>query len=144
MTVAAASSFTIGQTNIVGWDNSGDANLLVAEQVSLTQTATAVSMSFYVTTASGKLRLGIYDATGPNGGPGQLKAQTAEFTPVSGWNTQNVVSQVSLPAGTYWLAYLPSSSSLGFKTASGGSARYYDYAYGPMPATFSTAPQSAA
>ena len=50
--------------------------------------------------------------------------------------------QVSLPAVTYWLAYLPSSNSLAFKTTSTGSARYYGYTYGPLPGTFSTSPQS--
>jgi hypothetical protein len=144
VTVVAAGSLTIGQTAILNPDNSGDGNALVAEQVSLGQTATIISMSFYVTTAAGNLRLGIYDATGPNGGPGQLKAQTTAFTAVSGWNTQNVVSQVKLPAGNYWLAYLPSSNSLGFKTAPTGSARYYAYTYGPLPVTFSRSSQSGA
>ena len=96
-----------------GADN-GNGNLLLAQQASLGQTAKTVSMSFYVTTTGGSLRMGIYDATGPNGGPGKLKAQTASITPVSGWNTANVTSPVSLPAGTYWIAYLPSSNSLGF------------------------------
>jgi hypothetical protein len=140
VTVTSASTFTIGETNILSIDDSGNGNLLVAQQVVLGQNATILSMSFYVTTASGNLRLGIYDATGPNGGPGALKAQTAAFTPVSGWNTQNVVSPVSLPAGTYWLAYLPSSSSLRFKLAMTESAKWYSYSYQALPATFSTSP----
>ena len=89
-----------------------------------------------------RYRLGIYDATGPNGGPGQLKAQTAEFTPVSGWNTQNVVSQVLLPAGpTGWPICHRAAAWLSRQQAT-GSARYYGYTYGPLPATFSTAPKS--
>jgi hypothetical protein len=40
------------------------------------QTATILSLSFYVTNAAGKLMLGIYDATGKSGGPGALKTQT--------------------------------------------------------------------
>ncbi len=140
VTVTSASTFTIGETNILSADDSGNGNLLIAQQVVLGQNATILSMSFYVTTASGNLRLGIYDATGPNGAPGALKAQTAAFTPVSGWNTQNVVSPVSLPAGTYWLAYLPSSSSLAFRVANSGSAKWYSYSYQALPATFSTSP----
>jgi hypothetical protein len=138
VTVTAASTFTIGETNILGIGVNGIANLLVAQQVTLGQTATILSMSFYVTTASGNLRLGIYDATGPGNGPGQLKAQTAAFAPTSGWNNQNVVSQVSLPAGTYWLAFLPSSNSLAIRAEETGSLKYYSYSYQALPATFST------
>ena len=142
VTVTAASTFTIGETTILSSNDSGNANLLLAQQATLGQTATILSMSFYVRTAGGNLRLGIYDATGPGGGPGQLKAQTALFTPISGWNTQNVVSPVSLAAGTYWLAYLPSSGSLAFRMANSGSGKYYGYTYGALPATFSTSPTS--
>jgi hypothetical protein len=142
VTVTAASTITIGESNILSIDGNGVANLLVAQQATLGQSATILSMSVYITTAGGNLRLGIYDATGPNGGPGQLKAQTAAFTPTSGWNTQNVVSQVSLPAGNYWLALLPSSNSLGFRVALTGSAKYYSYSYQALPATFSTSPMS--
>ena len=97
-----------------------------------------------MTTAAGKLRLGVYDSSGPGGGPGALKAQTAEITPIRGWNTANVTSPVSLPAGTYWLAYFPSDNNLAFlKRADASSAgKYYSLAYGALPATFSTAPSS--
>jgi hypothetical protein len=109
----------------------------------LLQQATFQSLSFYVTVAGGNLRLGIYDATGPNGGPGTLKAQTNSFATVLGWNTQPVVTPVSLPAGTYWLAYLPDNNSLSFvkNTTTGTSGRFYTFTYGPMPAIFSTTPQ---
>jgi len=142
VSVTTSSSITIGETNILSGDDSGNGNLLVAQQTSLGQTATVVSMSFYVTTVSGSLRMGIFDATGPGGGPGNLMAQTASITPVTGWNTANVVSPVSLPAGTYWIAYLPSSNSLGFKVDLTGSAAYYTYTYGTLPTTFSTSPMS--
>jgi hypothetical protein len=142
VTVTAASTFTIGETNILSNNDNGNGNWLIAQQATLGQSATILSMSFYVTTAGGNLRLGIYDAAGPNGGPGQLKAQTAAFTPISGWNTRNVVSQVSLPAGTYWLAFLPSSNSLGCKMALTGSTKAYGYSYQALPATFSTSPSS--
>jgi hypothetical protein len=142
VTVTVASTFTIGETNIFSSNDNGNGNWLIAQQATLGQSAIILSMSFYVTTAGGNLRLGIYDAAGPNGGPGRLKAQTAAFAPISGWNTQNVVSQVSLPAGTYWLAFLPSSNSLGCKAASTGSAKGYSYSYQALPATFSTSPIS--
>ena len=112
---AQAQSVTIGQTAVLSSGDSGNGNLLVAQSATLAQAATIQSLSFYVTAASGNLILGIYDATGPNGGPGALKASTASFTPVTGWNTANVVTPVSLAAGSYWLAYLPSSNALEFR-----------------------------
>ena len=115
----------------------------LAQSATLAQAATVQSLSFYVTAASGNLILGIYDATGPNGGPGALKASTASFTPGTGWNTANVVTPVSLTAGSYWLAYLPSSNALGFvKTNASGTCAYYSYNFGSLPSKFSTSPAS--
>ena len=105
----------IGSNAVWSAADSGNGNLLLAQIAKLAQAATIQSLSFYVTAASGNLILGIYDASGPNGGPGALKASTASFTPTTGWNTAKVVTPVSLPAGTYWLAYLPSSNALGFR-----------------------------
>ena len=137
---ASGSTITIGETNILSVNDGGNGNLLVAQPATLSQTATIQSLSFYITTASGNLRLGIYDATGPGGRPGAKKAETASITPTTGWNTVNVITPVSLPAGTYWLAYLASSSSLGFKAErTGGNSRLYSFTFGTMPATFSTA-----
>jgi hypothetical protein len=113
--------------------------VLVGQQASLGQAATMQSMSFNVVTATGSLRLGIYDATGAGGSPGVLKAQTASFTPVVGWNTQNLTTPVALPAGTYWLAYLPSSSALAFEADfTTGSYWAAPYTFGAMPASFPT------
>src|SRR3989344_1829192 len=135
-----AQDITIGETAILTNPDNGNGNLLVSQSTTLSQTATIQSLSFYVTTASGNLRLGIYDTTGPGGGPGAKKAETNSFTPVVGWNTANIITPVSLPVGTYWLTYLPSSSSLGFRLAYTGSAKWYSYTYGVMPTTYSTAP----
>lgn len=144
-TTAGASpsaTITMGETSIFSSDDSGNANLLLAQDTTLSQTATLQSLSFYVTAASGNLRLGVYDATGPNAGPGKLKAQTNSFTPVVGWNTVNVITPVSLVAGKYWLAYLPSSSNLHFAASfTTGKYKYYSYTFGTMPATFSTKPK---
>jgi hypothetical protein len=140
ITVDNGTILTIGETTITAGNDSGNANLLIAQQATLGQSATIQSLSFYVVNAAGKLRLGIYDATGPSGGPGAKKAETAEITPVAGWNTANVTSQVSLPAGSYWLAYLPSDNNLSFKNSSTTTtpSRFYTFTYGTMPATFST------
>ena len=135
--VGAATPITMGETTVFGGNDSGNGNLLIVQNATLSQSATIQSLSFYVTAASGNLRLGVYDATGAGGGPGTLKAQTNAFTPVVGWNTANVIAPVSLPAGSYWLAYFPSSSSLNFATNfSIGSYKYANFSFGPMPLVF--------
>jgi chitodextrinase len=142
---AHAASITIGKTAVSPEDDSGNGSLMVAQQATLSQAATIQSISFYVTVKTGKLRLGIYDATGPGGGPGGKLAETPEITPIVGWNTANVLTQVPLASGSYWLAYLPQSNSLAFKIdRSGGKGKYYSFAYGTMPITFSQAPSSIA
>src|SRR5215471_1929471 len=99
--MARATSITIGETNILPVADSDNANLLPAQNAVLSQPATIVSLSFYVTAANGNLRMGIYDATGPGGGPGKLIAQTNNFKAVQGWNTANVIQPVLLPSGNY-------------------------------------------
>src|SRR5271169_1992187 len=95
----AQSVIDIGETAVLSSGDSQNGNLLAAQSATLTKAATVESLSFYVTAARGSLILGIYDATGLNGGPGALKAQTKSFTPVKGWNTAKVVTPVSLTAG---------------------------------------------
>jgi hypothetical protein len=141
---ASASTFTFGESTILTTGDGGNGNLLVAQQAPLAQAGTLQSLSFYVTTASGKLRLGVYDATGPGGGPGAKRAETAEITPVSGWNTAAVTAPVALPAATYWLAYLSNTNSLQFRSATNGSGKWYTVTYGALPATYSTAPTGGA
>jgi glucose/arabinose dehydrogenase len=136
-TATSSVPVTIGETTVFGSADSGNGNLLLVQDATLSQTATIQSLSFYVLGPAGQLRLGIYDATGPGGGPGNLKAQTNAFAPGAGWNTQPVIAPVSLPAGNYWLAYLPSSSSLSFATNfSVGTYKFASWAFGPMPSTF--------
>jgi hypothetical protein len=134
---SSGSTITIGETTVFGDTDGGNGNLLLVQDATLSQTATIQSLSFHIINAAGNLRLGVYDASGPGGGPGQLKAQTDSFAPVAGWNTQPVITPISLPAGNYWLAYFPSSSSLSFATNFGiGQYKYASLAFGPMPSTF--------
>ena len=140
--VGSAQSLTIGETAVLSIADGQNGNLLLAQSTKLAQAASIQSFSFYVTGASGNLILGMYDATGPNGGPGALKASTASFTPTTGWNTAKVLAPVSLAAGNYWLAYLPSSSNLTFVRNSAGSCAYYSYGFGSMPKNFSSSPAS--
>jgi hypothetical protein len=114
---------------------------LVAQQVTLSQSATIQSLSYYVARASGQLRLGIYNNAG--NGPGTLVAQTAAFTPVAGWNTRNVETPTVLPAGTYWLAFLPQNNTLAGRVAQSGTGRHYTYTFGSLPSIFSSSATSA-
>lgn len=135
----------MGETNVLTEADNGNGDLLVTQKATLTTQATLQSLSFYVTNAAGNLRLGVYDASGPSGGPGQKVAETGSFTPINGWNTANVTTPVTLPAGTYWLAYLPSDNALSFvKNSNGTGGKYYSYTYAPMPQTFSTSPSTTA
>jgi len=135
----AQTTITIGDTAVHSIPDDDNGNLLLAQSAVLSQSATIQSLSFYVTTARGRLRLGIYDATGPNGNPGKLLAQTNAFAPMTGWNTASVVTPAVLSAGTYWLVYLPSSNNLGFvKQTDSGSCLYYHRTFGSLPNTFST------
>jgi len=140
---AEAQSVNIGQTSVFSSPDTYNANILAAENVTLAQAATVQSLSIYVASAGGRLILGIYDATGPNGGPGTLKASTARFTPGTGWNTVKVVAPVSLTAGNYWLAWLPSSNNLVFEgTRSSNNCAYYSQQFGSLPNRFSSSPNS--
>ncbi|HET7540235.1 MAG TPA: putative collagen-binding domain-containing protein [Polyangiaceae bacterium] len=135
-------SLTIGETAVLNVGDNENGNLLIAQSAALSEPATIQSLSFYVTTAAGKLRLGIYDASGPGAGPGKKLAETAEMSAVSGWNTASV-PPTPLSAGSYWLAYLPSDNGLGFVKVPGNSnSKFYGYAFGPLPTTFSTNPQT--
>ena len=130
-----ADTITIGQTSVLGSSDFGNANLLLGQSATLSQTATIQSMSFYVTAAVGDLVLGIYDSI--NGGPGHLLASTGAFTPILGWNTQAVTSPVALAPGTYWLAYFPSDNGLSFVYTNTG--QWYEDPMtfsGSMPGTF--------
>ena len=111
MTILDAVAITIGQTSVLTGQGSGDANTLQGIKASLGQTATIQSMSIYFKAASGLVRLSIYDDKGNY--PGTLKAQTAQFTPSVGWNTQNVTSPVTLSAGNYWLIWQTDNNSIG-------------------------------
>jgi Domain of unknown function (DUF1929)/Galactose oxidase, central domain len=131
---AAPAPITIGVTQVLTEFDNGNANLLLAQEATLSQAATIQSLSFYVAQAAGSLRLGIYGTSGT--APGSLLATTNSFTTVLGWNTANVITPVVLQPGTYWLAYLPSDNNLQFKKATRGFFVLKNFAYGPMPATF--------
>lgn len=129
--------YKLGESTILTGPDSGNANALLAQSAVLPSTATLQSLSFYVATVSGQVRLGIYDATGLNGGPGAIKGQTAAFTPVVGWNTKTVTN-VTLPAGTYWLAHTLQNNSLVYRQGASFGVSYVraEKTFGSMPASF--------
>jgi hypothetical protein len=137
---APPTPFTIGEPNVLAIDDSGNANLLLAQSATLAKPGTLQSLSFYASQAAGQLRLGVYDANGPNGGPGAKLAETAEINAAVGFNTAPVVTPVKLNPGTFWLAYFPSDNALHFPRADTGNDAYYTLPYGAMPDTFSNAP----
>jgi len=135
-------ALNIGDSTIENTDDDGNGDLLVAQSATLSEAMMLESLSFYVTTAAGQLRLGVYASDGPSGGPGTKLAETAEFTPSVGWNTESATA-VELSAGTYWLAYFPSSNGLHFRKQPGvTSSKYYSLTYGALPSTFSTSPNT--
>jgi hypothetical protein len=139
-TLTVASQECLGEAAVLVSDDSGNANILLAQLVTLDHAATLESLSLYVAQARGKLRLGLYDATGPGGGPGAKRAETAEITPGAGWNTC-AVGPIALAAGSYWLAYLPSDNNLHIRVERGtGTEVHVPHGFGPMPSTFSSTP----
>lgn len=101
----------MGEPNVVANPDSGNGNLRVAQQAPLAGPGRLVSLSFYVTTPAGDLRLGVYDASGAAG--------RARSSPRR-----------------------RSSRPSPFRVRSGGPAAWYSYAFGPLPATYSTTPQT--
>jgi hypothetical protein len=144
LSASAQTPLTIGDASLERDGDSGNGNLELAQAVTLPQSATIASLSFYVTQASGKLILGLYDSTGSKGGPGKMLAVTNSFTTAVGWNTAAVITPVALAPGNYWLAYMPSSSDLAFlKHNDSGTCVYKEVSFtNGMPATFGTSTTS--
>jgi hypothetical protein len=130
-------STLLGNSAVFTTPDNGNAGLLLASESVLSQPATIVSLSFYATKAGGNLVLGLY--SGSTSRPSTLLAQTASFTTAAGWNTHTLPAPLALPAGTYWLAYTPSSNTLAFvkKDVAPGSV-FSPFSFAPMPATFPT------
>jgi hypothetical protein len=120
----------MGETSVFPDGDCCNANLLLAQDATLSQGGTLQSLSFYANAAAGSMRLGVYSAAG------QIIVQTAAFAPVAGWNTQPV-GHVAIPAGTYWLAYTPSSNGLQFPVERvSGTCRISNRTYQAMPMTY--------
>ena len=134
----AQTTVTMGDTAVETAADSGNANLVIAQQATLAQAGTLQSLSFYVTTAGGQMYLAVFSDNG--GKPGTLLGQTAVFTPATGWNTKPTTTAPSLPAGTYWLVYAPSSNTLAFrKQNNSGNCSYFPRTFQALPTGWPTA-----
>lgn len=74
----------------------------------LNASVTVAQMRCNITAASptGNVDMGIYDASGTNGAPGNLQGHTGAIAATTGNFTKSLISSVTLPPGQYWLAYL--------------------------------------
>ena len=119
----------MGETAVLSGTDSNSANALARQSATLSQPGTLASISINVATAVGQMRLGVYDSAY------HLLAQTAVFTPVSGWNTQ-LLNNVQVGAGTYWLAWFASDNAMSNPIQVGvGEGQWTSMTFGDMPAT---------
>jgi hypothetical protein len=147
MASAQTATFTFGETAVLPQADNGNAGLLLMQEAGLIQACQAVQQCFYVTTAAGKLRLGIYD----NANPRNLEAAAPEIltTVANSWNCSAYPQPGPvLQPGTYRLAYAPSDSNLAFVkgNTSGpppgnfGQSEWSFVPYGALPASIAAAP----
>lgn len=132
------SSLTFGDTVLAPNSDAGNAGLLIAQSASLATNGVLRSFSIYLDAVNGKIILGLYDATGANGSPGNLILQTPQVTPATtGWYTLTLAAPTFIPAGNYFLSYLTNSNLMSFRTQSAtGSFSYVGVTFGALPATF--------
>lgn len=112
-------------------------NYLVSYRVTLDSDSTIRSLSVYVKTAAGNMRMGVYSDNSNN--PGTLLAYTNEFSPVVGWNTVQT-NEVELQPGNYWIAFESDTSSMILAALSSGGVHRYksSWTYGALPSSFPT------
>src|ERR1700720_871627 len=112
----SAQTVNIGITNLLPNVDQGNAGLIMAQETTLSQAATLGSISFYIQTVDGSVRLGLYDSTGTQGTPGNKLAETPAITPSAGWNAVPVLAPAILVPGKYWLAYEVETNSAQYLT----------------------------
>jgi hypothetical protein len=133
---AVCAMVTMGETGFLTGRYTLDVPKVVGQEAVLDVDATLQSLSLFVTTSAGNLRLGVYDNSGSSGGPGNKVAETAEITPVVGLNTASVTTPVPLRKGTYWLAFTTSSDLLEVPMEESGRYAQDLRPYQPLPPTF--------
>lgn len=132
----AATPLIAGVNTILSSSDAGNATFMLAGKAQLAQAATINSLSVYVKTPSGQMRLAIYNDNG--GKPGALIAQTNAFATAYGWNTAAVLQPVAMQPGSYWLAFEADNNTVSVAgTYSGGAYVYRSgWSFQPYPANF--------
>jgi hypothetical protein len=140
---------SIGQTSSSGTDFTLASGKMYLNEVTLAAPAVIQSLSLWIKSRSvttSLVSMGLYSKTSST--TGTLLAQTAVFNPFAGWNTQNVVTPVTLPAGTYYLAInmynINNSAVLNTKLVTGSGGTTFCVTNSgpgvppPFPTTFTT------
>ena len=143
-TSAVASEF--GDTQIEPVADVNNNNNVQGNSVTLSRAGILQSLSVYILNcnncnSSEQVVLGVYDATGTGGIPGNLLATTGTFAVTQvGWVTENVVTPVALSPGTYWLMGNNNDASIDYNQTSNGTGttQYCGYTFGALPANFTT------
>lgn len=130
---ASAATFNLGDTTILGTNDTPTQAIQHYTQFNLAQAGTINSFTVYGVSGAGSIRMGIYDDTGTGGKPGNLKAETAGFAPGTGWQTQAVGTPVVLQPGNYWISYIINGTLQLKGSSTGGTGWQKAQAYGAMP-----------
>src|SRR5260221_8699477 len=86
--------------------------------VSVLTTVTITKMRCQFSGApTGNVDMGIFDATGANGGPGNMLGHTGAILSATGVFTQNLTANLTLSPGLYWLAWLDTVADTVFRNA---------------------------
>ena len=125
---------TFGKTSIGGTtDQWTSADWAVACKFTLNENSSVESMTVYMYSYGGNIRLGIYDHDAVNNRPNNLKGQTdSRYIQSTGytWETFTFSTPINLDAGTYWLAVITdadfySAYDAGTTNQSGGHTNAY-------------------
>ncbi|HEY5038890.1 MAG TPA: hypothetical protein VIJ93_07455 [bacterium] len=111
------------------------AGFLVADKVILASNETATTISLYIGSGpvSGQVRFAIYNDNA--GSPGNLVIEANPQNVVaSSWNSASL-SNIFLPAGTYWLAYQLSNGVPNIGLVAWVAQKYASYSWGTFPDT---------
>ncbi|HEX3048429.1 MAG TPA: hypothetical protein VHY08_27015, partial [Bacillota bacterium] len=113
----------------------GSPQSISAYQVNLPETGMIESISVFVKTGHGKIRLGVYSDI--SGKPGRMLAVTGEARMNIGWNTVRLSKRVRALKGLYWICFRSSQKSVGIAVSyEGGNSVLALYKKQGLPTTF--------
>lgn len=117
------------------WDDAVN-GYLNGTKYDLSEEGIIQSISLYLYTAAGNIRLAIY--TDDAGAPGSLLCVTASTAASTGWNNLNTLTNPTLAAGTYWLVYQTdhADSHIGTEMGAANQLCWKSYAYAEYPETW--------